>query len=62
MNSVFRTATRNSSVIQLASTIVAMLCYTLREVPENAEHIEKIIFHKNVNLVSLLKCENPMLR
>lgn len=62
INSVFQTATRNSSVIRLTSIIVAMLCYTLREVPENAEHIEKIIFHKNVDLVSLLKCENSLLR
>lgn len=39
-----------------------MLCYTLREVPENAEHIEKIVFHENVNLVPLLRSESPILK
>lgn len=56
------TVSGHPSIIRLTSLIIAMLCYTLREVPENAEHIERIIFHENVSLVPLLKCNDPSLK
>lgn len=57
-----KTVSEHPTIIRLASIIIAMLSYTLREVPENAEHIEKIIFHESVDLVPLLRCQDPMLK
>lgn len=48
--------------MQLISIIVSILCYVLRETPENADIVEKILFAPNVNLVDLLKNGNAVLK
>lgn len=49
-------------VIRLANTALALLNLILRELPENADVVEKIIFGRNTNLLSLLKHKNPIMR
>lgn len=41
--------------MQLICVIVSILCFVLRETPENAEIVEKILFGPDVSLVELLK-------
>lgn len=47
---------------KLLSVITAILCFVLRESPENAAIIEEIIFYPNVNIIALLKNEDALLR
>lgn len=47
---------------KLLSVVTAILCFVLRESPENAGIIEEIIFDPNVNVIALLKNEDAMLR
>ncbi|KAG4065174.1 hypothetical protein HA402_007571 [Bradysia odoriphaga] len=50
------------SSIRLVNVVLALLCCALRELPENAELVEKIVFHANVDLVTLMKHPNNLLR
>lgn len=47
---------------KLLSVITAILCFVLRESPENAGIIEEVIFYPSVNIVALLKNEDAVLR
>lgn len=47
---------------QLISAILALLCYALRELPENADIIEPILFNRSVNLNSLLRSKDPSVK
>ncbi|XP_052903061.1 serine/threonine-protein kinase fused [Anopheles moucheti] len=52
----------NHEYVRLVCSLLALLNCALRELPENAEIIEQIVFHENVNLTLLLKHENAFLR
>uniref|UniRef100_A0A182QSE8 non-specific serine/threonine protein kinase n=1 Tax=Anopheles farauti TaxID=69004 RepID=A0A182QSE8_9DIPT len=52
----------NDEYVRLVCTLLALLNCALRELPENAEIIEQIIFHENVNIMSLLKHGDAVLR
>uniref|UniRef100_A0A182VPZ8 non-specific serine/threonine protein kinase n=1 Tax=Anopheles minimus TaxID=112268 RepID=A0A182VPZ8_9DIPT len=52
----------NNEYVRLVCSLLALLNCVLRELPENAEIIEQIVFHENVNLTSLLKHDNTFLR
>ncbi|XP_031632215.1 serine/threonine-protein kinase fused [Contarinia nasturtii] len=48
--------------MQLVCAIVSILCFVLRESPENAELVESVIFYEGVDIVSLLQNGNSPLR
>ncbi|XP_053679101.1 serine/threonine-protein kinase fused [Anopheles nili] len=52
----------NDAYIRLVCSLLALLNCALRELPENAEIIEQIVFHENVNFMALLKHNNAVLR
>ncbi|XP_035902583.1 serine/threonine-protein kinase fused isoform X1 [Anopheles stephensi] len=52
----------NNEYVHLVCSLLALLNCALRELPENAEIIEQIVFHENVNLMLLLKHDNSFLR
>uniref|UniRef100_A0A182PDH4 non-specific serine/threonine protein kinase n=1 Tax=Anopheles epiroticus TaxID=199890 RepID=A0A182PDH4_9DIPT len=52
----------NAAFVRLVCSLLSLLNCALRELPENAEIIEQIVFHENVNLMTLLKHDNPVLR
>lgn len=52
----------NPILIRLANNVLALLGCAIRELPENAELVEKIVFSENVDLVRLLKHENALIR
>lgn len=56
------TVSNEKSSLRLANLVLALLCCALRELPENAELVEKIVFHPNVDIVSLMKSPNNLLR
>lgn len=56
------TVSNEPSSIHLVNVVLALLCCALRELPENAELVEKIVFHSDVDLVSLMKNPNNLLR
>ncbi|XP_061398261.1 serine/threonine-protein kinase fused-like [Musca vetustissima] len=53
---------KNSHALRIATNILALLCCVLRELPENAELVEKIIFSPKVDLSSLMQSNNDLLR
>uniref|UniRef100_A0A182NN30 non-specific serine/threonine protein kinase n=1 Tax=Anopheles dirus TaxID=7168 RepID=A0A182NN30_9DIPT len=52
----------NDEYVHLVCSLLALLNCALRELPENAEIIEQIVFHENVNIMSLLKHGDAVLR
>lgn len=48
--------------MQLVCAIVSILCFVLRETPENAELVETVIFHECVDVIGLLQNGNDLLR
>lgn len=48
--------------IRLTASMVALVCAILQELPENANLIEKIIFHEDVDLCKLLRHEETKVR
>ncbi|XP_055710475.1 serine/threonine-protein kinase fused [Phlebotomus papatasi] len=52
----------NSHNVRLMSTIVGILACTIREMPENAYLVEKIVFDEKVDLVKFLKHNSNLLR
>ncbi|GAB0095339.1 Serine/threonine-protein kinase fused [Sergentomyia squamirostris] len=52
----------NSHNVRLVSNIVAILACTIREMPENAYLVEKIVFDEKVDLVKFLKHSNNLFR
>ncbi|XP_050068796.1 serine/threonine-protein kinase fused isoform X1 [Anopheles maculipalpis] len=52
----------SNEYVQLVCSLLALLNCALRELPENAEIIEQIVFHENVNIMLLLKHDNAFLR
>ncbi|KAM7347753.1 STKc_STK36 domain-containing protein fused [Cochliomyia hominivorax] len=53
---------KNVYALRIANCILALLGCVLRELPENAELVEKIIFSPKVDLIALLKHPNDLLR
>uniref|UniRef100_A0A1I8P7V8 non-specific serine/threonine protein kinase n=1 Tax=Stomoxys calcitrans TaxID=35570 RepID=A0A1I8P7V8_STOCA len=53
---------RNSHALRIANNILALLGCVLRELPENAELVEKIIFSPKVDLSSLMRSSDDLLR
>ncbi|XP_065364847.1 serine/threonine-protein kinase fused [Calliphora vicina] len=53
---------KNVYALRIANCILALLGCVLRELPENAELVEKIIFSSKVDLLALLKYPNNLLR
>uniref|UniRef100_A0A1I8M2I9 non-specific serine/threonine protein kinase n=1 Tax=Musca domestica TaxID=7370 RepID=A0A1I8M2I9_MUSDO len=53
---------KNSHALRIANNILALLCCVLRELPENAELVEKIIFSPKVDLGRLMQSNNDLLR
>lgn len=47
---------------KLLSVITAILCFVLREAPENVRLVEQIIFDPSVNIIALLKAGDSTLR
>lgn len=56
------TVTEDKTKVRLVNSVIAILCCAIRELPENAELVEKIIFNKHVNIVSLLRHSDCLLR
>ncbi|XP_059618657.1 serine/threonine-protein kinase fused [Phlebotomus argentipes] len=52
----------NCHYVRLMSTVVAILACTIREMPENAYLVEKIVFDEKVDLVKFLKHSSNLLR
>lgn len=52
----------DSQGMQIVCAIVSILSYVLRETPEYAETVETVIFHENVNLMSLFQNGNDPLK
>lgn len=52
----------NEDYVRLSCAILAVLNCALRELPENAEIIEQIVFHDNVNLIQMLRHGDSILR
>lgn len=52
----------NNVLVRLANLILSLLCCALRELPENAGLVEKIIFSPKVNIVSLMKNNSVLLK
>lgn len=48
--------------VRLTSAIIALICAILQELPENANLIEKIIFHDDVDLCKLLRHDEAKVR
>ncbi|TDG41309.1 hypothetical protein AWZ03_012271 [Drosophila navojoa] len=53
---------KDSSAVRLASCMLALFCCVLRELPENAELVEKIVFDSRLQLVTLLQSQHQLLR
>uniref|UniRef100_A0A8D8EUV9 non-specific serine/threonine protein kinase n=2 Tax=Culex pipiens TaxID=7175 RepID=A0A8D8EUV9_CULPI len=52
----------NDGYVKLSCSILAVLNCALRELPENAEIIEQVVFHDNVDLIQMLKHGDSILR
>ncbi|XP_055632962.1 serine/threonine-protein kinase fused [Toxorhynchites rutilus septentrionalis] len=52
----------NEDYVRLSCSVLAVLNCALRELPENAEIIEQIVFHEDVNLIEMLRHRNSVLR
>ncbi|XP_053693653.1 serine/threonine-protein kinase fused [Sabethes cyaneus] len=52
----------NESYVRLSCSILAVLNCALRELPENADIIEQIVFHEKVSLLHLLNHRDSILR
>uniref|UniRef100_A0A2M4AE33 non-specific serine/threonine protein kinase n=1 Tax=Anopheles triannulatus TaxID=58253 RepID=A0A2M4AE33_9DIPT len=53
---------KNSHYTRIVCCVLALLNCALRELPENAEIIEQIIFDENVNITALLQYNDSILR
>ncbi|XP_049533950.1 serine/threonine-protein kinase fused [Anopheles darlingi] len=60
--SFFTIVHKNNHYTRLVCSILALLNCALRELPENAEIIEQIIFDENVNIIALLQYSDSILR
>lgn len=54
--------TRDPNSIRLAGTLLAVLSYTLREMPENADLVEKIVFDEKMDLLVFLRHPNNLMK
>lgn len=48
--------------VRLTSSIIALICAILQELPENANLVEKLIFHDSVDLCKLLRHDESKVR
>ena len=53
---------KNIYALRIANCILALLCCVLRELPENAELVEKIIFSAKVDFLKLLKHPSDLMK
>lgn len=60
--SFFTIVHKNNQYTRLVCSILSLLNCALRELPENAEIIEQIIFDENVNIIALLQYSDSILR
>lgn len=51
-----------AAYMKMCSALIALLCYTLKRLPENAHVIEKIVFNANVDLNSLIRVGNDLVK
>jgi fused-like protein len=56
------TLNESNASIRLASSICAIFCAILKQLPENAKLIESVIFNEQVSIESLLKHGNSLIR
>ena len=59
---IFFTVVYDAQGMQIVCAIVSILCFVLRETPENAELVETVIFHESVDIISLLQNGHDLLR
>lgn len=53
---------KNKNTVRITNCVIALLCCILRELPENADLVEKIIFSSKLDLIRLMKHEDQLLR
>ncbi|XP_055372563.1 serine/threonine-protein kinase fused [Condylostylus longicornis] len=53
---------KNKDAISISNYVIAILCYVLRELPENAELVERIIFSDKLNLIALMRNADDLIR
>ncbi|XP_034489648.1 serine/threonine-protein kinase fused [Drosophila innubila] len=53
---------RDNNAVRLTSCMLALFCCVLRELPENAELIEKIVFDPRLRFSTLLQSRHELLR
>lgn len=56
------TASDSEDAVRLTGSIIALICAVLEELPENANLIEKIIFHDDIDLCKLLRHDDAKIR
>lgn len=62
VNFLCHVSDENNTTIRLVNNVLATLACALRELPENAEIIERIIFDKDVDLAKLFRHNDPLLK
>lgn len=53
---------KNKYTLRLTNCVLALMCCILRELPENADLVENIIFSPKLELINLIKHEDQLLR
>lgn len=58
----FLTVVYDYQGMKLVCAVVSILCFVLRETPENAELVEIVVFYESVDVMGLLQNGNDLLR
>ncbi|KAH8238606.1 hypothetical protein KR032_011293 [Drosophila birchii] len=58
----FRHSDSDSASVRLAGCMLALMGCVLRELPENAELVERIVFHSRLHFAALLQSRHHLLR
>ncbi|XP_036318174.1 serine/threonine-protein kinase fused-like [Rhagoletis pomonella] len=53
---------RNANAVRISTNILGLLICVLRELPENADLVEKVIFNSKLNMVALLGNADDLIR
>ncbi|XP_037936338.1 serine/threonine-protein kinase fused [Teleopsis dalmanni] len=53
---------KQPNAVRVSNCILSLFCCVLRELPENADLVERVIFNSKVNLLSLLNNKSDLLR
>lgn len=62
MSLSFQTDFTELNCVRIANCILAILGCVLRELPENSELVEKIVFSSKVDLTQMLQHKNDLMR